>query len=343
MPLSPRREADHVSHKLLRRERFSVAQKLLLRLGIILGLIVLVIAVFYLDREGLRDGVDGHVSFSDVVYFTFITITTVGYGDIAPVSDQARLIDAFLITPIRLIVWLLFVGTAYQFLFQRLFERIAMNTFANKLDKHIILCGYGYKGRSALRELRALGYKNENIVVIDAQRDRIDDAVEAGYTAIVGDCTQDAVLKAARIDKARVMLVCLTRDDSTTLTVLSARHLNPELRVLATVRDEENQVSVERAGAQVVLAQQRIGGFMLAAGVDSDFVVPVLVELGSTRGRMHVEDSVPEASEIGHSPAAVTRGLLIGLWRDRAFIDFEDARDVKIMATDRLILLVKNR
>lgn len=329
--------------ELVRRERYTVPQKLLIRLGTVVGLIILVILVFYLDRSGLHDNVDGDVSFIDVVYFTFITITTVGYGDIAPVTEQARLLDAILITPIRLIVWMLFIGTAYQFLFQRLFERIAMAHFADKLDRHVIVCGYGYKGRSALRELRALGYSNDELVVIDTQRERIEDAVDSGLTALVGDCTQDAVLKAARIDKARALLVCLTRDDSTTLTVLSARHLNPELRILATVREEENIVSVERAGAQVVIAQQRIGGFMLAAGVESDVVVPALVELGSARGRMHVEEAEPNQEEMGQPTSAVRRGLVLGVWRDRRFIDFDEARELTLRTGDKLVLVVANR
>ena len=329
--------------ELVRRERYTVGQKLLIRLGTVLGLIALVIAVFYFDRDGLHDNVDGEVSLIDVIYFTFITITTVGYGDIAPVTDQARLLDAILITPIRLIVWLLFIGTAYQFLFQRLYERIAMAHFADKLDRHVIICGYGYKGRSALRELRALGYSNTEIVVIDTQRERIEDAVDSGLTALVGDCTRDAVLKAARVDTARALLVCLTRDDSTTLTVLSARHLNPDLRVLASVREEENIASVERAGAQVVIAQQRIGGFLLAAGVESEVVVPALVELGSARGRMHVEEAEPSAEEMGKPPSAVSRGLVLGIWRDKRFVDFDEARELKLRTGDKLVLIVANR
>lgn len=328
---------------LVRRERYTVGQKLLIRLGTVIALIVLVILVFYLDRSGLHDNVDGEVSLTDVVYFTFITLTTVGYGDIAPVSDQARLLDAILITPIRLVIWLLFIGTAYQFLFQRLFERIAMAHFADKLDRHVIVCGYGYKGRSALRELRALGYRNDDIVVIDTQRERIEDAVDSGLTALVGDCTQDAVLKAARVDKARAMLVCLTRDDSTTLTVLSARHLNPELRILATVREEENIVSVERAGAQLVIAQQRLGGFLLAAGVESDVVVPALVELGSARGRMHVAEAEPTDEEMGQPPSSVKRGLVLGIWRDGHFVDFDEASELTLRTGDKLVLILANR
>ena len=86
---------------------------LLLRVLLAFGLIGIALAVHWFDREGLKDGYDGHVSFLDVVYFTMISITTTGFGDIAPVSDRARLIEAVIVTPIRMVI-LIFVGTAYS-------------------------------------------------------------------------------------------------------------------------------------------------------------------------------------------------------------------------------------
>jgi hypothetical protein len=80
------------------------------RLLLALALIGLALAVHWFDRDGLKDNVDGTISFIDVLYFTMITVTTVGYGDIVPVTEQARLFDTFLLTPIRLFVWLLFSG-----------------------------------------------------------------------------------------------------------------------------------------------------------------------------------------------------------------------------------------
>jgi len=85
------------------------------RLLLALALIGVALAVHWFDRAGLRDNVDGAISFVDVLYFTMITVTTVGYGDIVPVTPQARLFDTFVVTPIRLFVWLIFLGTAYDF------------------------------------------------------------------------------------------------------------------------------------------------------------------------------------------------------------------------------------
>lgn len=102
------------------RSGMSAEQTLALRVGLVVVLIALVIAVFWFDRDGLKDQIDGHVSFPDILYFAMITVTTVGYGDIVPVSHTARLIDAFAVTPIRIFIWFIFLGTAYEFVVQRI-------------------------------------------------------------------------------------------------------------------------------------------------------------------------------------------------------------------------------
>src|SRR5512137_2261459 len=117
---------------------------LLVRAGVVLLLMAAVFAVFLLDRSGLRDQIDGDVSVTDVIYFTMIPITTVGYGDIVPVSDQARLIDAFFVTPVRIFVWFIFLGTAYQLIIQRLIEEWRMTRLQEQLRDHVILCGFGH-------------------------------------------------------------------------------------------------------------------------------------------------------------------------------------------------------
>ena len=90
-----------------------------LRMGAAVGLIMFVVLVHWIDRAGLKDSYDGNISFLDVVYFTMISITTTGFGDIAPVTDRSRLIEAVIVTPIRLAVLFIFVGTAYKFVIKR--------------------------------------------------------------------------------------------------------------------------------------------------------------------------------------------------------------------------------
>lgn len=92
---------------------------IMIRVGFVLALIGTAIAVHWFDRDGLKDNYDGHISFLDIIYFTMISITTTGYGDIAPVTERARMFDALVVTPIRVFVVLIFLGTAYNFVLQK--------------------------------------------------------------------------------------------------------------------------------------------------------------------------------------------------------------------------------
>src|SRR5688500_15419999 len=100
-----------ITPTLSRRAGRSPWRTLAVRAALAGALLLTAFALLWFDRDGLRDQIDGHLTFGEVIYFTMITITTVGYGDIVPVSERARLIDAFLITPIRLFLWLIFLGT----------------------------------------------------------------------------------------------------------------------------------------------------------------------------------------------------------------------------------------
>ena len=161
------------------------------------SLVMLAFALLWFDRDGLKDNIDGHVSFTDTIYFTMITITTVGYGDIIPVSDRARMIDAFLITPIRLFVWLIFLGTAFNFLLKRSWEKWRMKMIQKNLHDHIIIAGFGSSGRKSLQELLSAGVPATRIVVIDCLEERVQAARELGAATIQGDASRDELLSSA--------------------------------------------------------------------------------------------------------------------------------------------------
>jgi len=165
---------------------------LLIRLGIVLFLFGLLIRVLWLDREGLKDYSDGHMSFTDVVYFTMVTVTTVGYGDIVP--PRARMIDALVVTPVRIFIWILFLGTAYQLALRQFTEIFRMAKLQSNLDQHVVVCGFGHTGYSAVKELLAKGTDPEHIAVIDPRDDRVQTAVELGVVALKGDATQEGLL-----------------------------------------------------------------------------------------------------------------------------------------------------
>src|SRR3546814_4010900 len=107
-------------------------------------------------RDSLYDGVDGEISFIDILYFTTVTITTVGYGDIVPVTPTTRLFEAIIVTPIRIFVWLIFLGTDYHFVIRNTFDRWRMARIQKTLQNHIIVAGFGTRSEAHTSDLQSL-------------------------------------------------------------------------------------------------------------------------------------------------------------------------------------------
>lgn len=192
---------------LRRAVRIPVWGDLGIRLGLALLLILMVIMIHWWDREGLVDNLDGEVSFLDVVYFTMISITTTGFGDIAPISDRARLVEAVIVTPVRFAVLFIFVGTAYNFLIKRTWEQWRMARIQEQLRNHIVVLGYGISGSELVSELIERGTEPSTIVVIDPSEDRLTGAEALGCNVMAADATRDETLNAVRISEASNILI----------------------------------------------------------------------------------------------------------------------------------------
>ena len=309
------------------------------RAAVVLLLIAAVLVVFLLDRGGLKDQIDGHVSVSDVLYFTMVTITTVGYGDIVPVSDQARLIDAFFVTPVRMFVWVVFLGTAYQLIIQRLIEEWRMTRLQRDLHAHVVLCGFGHSGSIAASELRLRGWPPESIVVIDADRDEVQRAAERGFIGLHGDASSEELLRVAGVERAHSVLVSVGRDDTTVLIVLTIRELAKRVRLIACVSEQENFKLVRAGGADIVVSPPRFGGFLMADAVESHGTVEFISELLSYRGDYQLQERAPRPEEIGR-PARDARGtLVVEVRRGSQRLGCWDHKDLTIEAGDRLFVI----
>lgn len=249
---------------LTRRGSASAWRTLAVRAGIAIGLLVTAFSLLWLDRGGLKDNIDGDLTFADTIYFTAITITTVGYGDIVPVTERARLIDAFLLTPIRLFIWLLFLGTAFDLLFKRVWERWRMTQIQKNLCGHVVIAGFGKNGSTAAAELLARGLDPALLVAIDCKEEACAAARDLGAAVIQGDASRDELLEAVHIDRASRLIVSAGRDDTSILIVLSARKLAPELPIAITIRSHDNEDIAENAGATRVINPVAVTGRLLA-------------------------------------------------------------------------------
>ncbi len=288
---------------------------LAIRVGVALGLIALAFAILWLDRGGLRDNTDGDLSFTDVIYFTMITVTTVGYGDIIPVTERARLLDAFLITPIRVFLWLIFLGTAFEFLLKRSWENWRMRKIQQTLCDHVILAGFGRSGQKAMEELISGGADVKKIVVVDCDPEAIETACQAGVATIRGDATRDEVLTAVHVERATSLIVSCGRDDTSVLVVLTGRHLSPTLRIAVAVRNVDNEDLARQAGANVVINPVSFTGLLLATSSRGEHVADYLHDLVTTEGHVVLREREARPEEVGKSLQQACDGQAVRLYR----------------------------
>ncbi len=315
---------------------------LALRVLTILMLILAVLLVFWLDREGLHDNLDGHVSFRDIVYFTMVTITTVGYGDIVPVSDRARLIDAIFVTPVRIFVWFLFLGTAYQFLIKKVIEDLRMTRLQKDLKNHILVLGFGGSGTTAVRELIAQGVPASEIVVVDAREAQVQAAADHGCIGLNGDATREELLRVAGADRARATILALGRDDTTVLAVLTLRTLNRRVRIVATVQESENRKLVRQSGADAIVAPFQVGGFLLADAVTSLTSAELLTDLLSCEGDMSLVETRARPDEVGRPARELAGKLVLAIRRDGLTLRFWESGATRVQDGDVLISIAQN-
>ncbi|MCI0397563.1 MAG: potassium channel protein [Chloroflexi bacterium] len=200
----------------------------------------------------------------DSFYMTAITLTTVGFSEVRPLSNDGRLFTIALL--------FLGVGTAaYGFsavgeyvlasgLGPRM-RRRRMMRIINGLHDHVIVCGYGRVGRSAVATLLE---SQRKVVVVELQTRLVEELQELGVTVVHGDATRDETLRQAGIERATGLMVCGGSDADNLFIVLSARTLNSRLHIVARCVVSDNESKMRRAGADRVVSPYQIGGRHMA-------------------------------------------------------------------------------
>ncbi|MXO47354.1 potassium transporter TrkA [Erythrobacter vulgaris] len=326
---------------LRRATRIPVWGDLGIRLGLALFLIFLVVMIHWWDREGLVDNLDGEVSFLDVIYFTMISITTTGFGDIAPISDRARLVEAVIVTPVRFAVLFIFVGTAYNFLIKRTWEKFRMARIQEQLSGHIVVLGYGISGSEAVAELIERGTDPSTIVVIDPSEERLLAAESLGCNVMAADATRDETLKAVRIAEAQNVLISAGRDDTTILITLTVRALAPHVPISVVVRADDNESLARQAGANNVINPVRFTGLLLAGSAKGEHIAEYLADLASISGRVQLVERKVTEEEIGFAISELrTGGRGLRVYREGRAIGFWEEECENLQAGDIIVEII---
>ena len=309
-----------------------------LRVVVALALLVLVVGVVYVGRSGYRDSAGGPLSVLDAVYYATVSLTTTGYGDITPVTPGARLVNVLLVTPLRVAFLIVLVGTTLEVLATRSREQWRISRWRSRLRDHIVVVGYGTKGRSAVDTLINGGIPADKIVVVDPQQAAVDEANARGLGAVVGDATRADVLRRVETGTARRVIVTTHRDDAAVLVTLTARRLNPTATMVVAVRETENIPLLRQSGADVVVTSSDAVGRIMGLSTVSPALGTVLEDLLSYGEGLEVAERHVLAREEGKAPRELD-DLVVAVVRDGEVHRYFDPTVSQLLRGDNVIVV----
>jgi voltage-gated potassium channel len=317
---------------------WELGRRLLLAMAILTGTVLLV----YFDRTGYRDGNDpasGYaVSFTDAIYYTTVTLSTTGYGDIAPVSDGARMVNAFIITPARIAFLVLLIGTTLEVLASQGREMFRIARWRRNMGQRVVVVGYGTKGRSAVETLVNNGQSRDSIVIVDPDPAAKQDAHDDGFTVIIGDATRRQVLRQAGVAEADQVIITTDRDDSNVLATLTVRQLNPDAWIVASVREQENGPLMRQSGANSVITSSDAVGRLLGLSSMSPMLGSVMEDLLTYGEGLEVAERDLLVTEVGKQPQQLP-DQVIAVVRDEKVHRYFDPVVTQLARGDRLIVV----
>ncbi len=227
--------------------------------------IILIVLVIFGGTVGYQI-IEGW-SFIEALYMTIITISTVGFKEVGQLSNAGRIFTIFLIlggiivitSGISLIFSSIIEGT-----FGEIIRRQRMEKKLAKIKNHFIICGFGAVGEDVVNEFIR---ENKPFVLIEKDKNVLNKLLKEfpGIIFVIGDATDDEILKNAQIEKAKGILAVLGKTADNLYICLSARSLNPKLRIIARVIESESIDKLKKAGADYVFSPEKIGGIRLAA------------------------------------------------------------------------------
>ncbi len=313
------------------------------RLAFALLLLLVVTLVAFLGREGYRDTNDDGVSLLDAFYYATVSVSTTGYGDITPVTDAARLLNAIVVTPARVLFLILLVGTTLEVLAEGSRNAFRERVWRRSVHHHTIVCGYGTKGRRAIEILIGHETPPNHVVVVDTDGGLVSEAVSAGHVGIHGDAMRPATLERAGVKDAAAVIVAANRDDATVLITLTVRSLNPDVRIIAAVREDENRHALKQSGADEVITSSSAAGRMLGFAATKPRLAEVLEDLLDLGSGLDLVEREIAADDVGKSLKDASHpGPVFGVLRGERMLRFDDRGCQALEPGDKLLALRSN-
>lgn len=283
----------------------------------------------------------------DAFYMTLTTVTTIGYGEIHPLSQRGRIFNSILIF-FGVGIMLHAIGVMTRALIEREFGELLgrgrTKRMLYNLSNHFIICGFGRVGRGAALEMQRAGVP---FVVADKIDERVERAMKMSMLAVVADCTRDETLRDLHIERARGLVSALASDADNLFVILSARSLNPTLLISARANEEEAEQKLRRAGADTVFAPYYLTGHRLAQSMlkphVQEFMDVFTRDMGMTAAmeQVRVEDSCEMAGKsLQDLQLRRDHGVIVlAIRRAGGNMEFNPPAEAAINAGDHLIVM----
>ncbi|MGB7981587.1 MAG: potassium channel family protein [Candidatus Nanopelagicales bacterium] len=335
-------EQDQPSRVIFPSRRLSARRSLFVRIGIALTIVAVTTLLVYFERAGYADfGQDNEVSFVDALYYSTVTLSTTGYGDIAPITSRTRMVNALVVTPLRFAFLIVLVSTTVEVLTQAARERSRVNRWRKRMKDQTVIVGFGVKGQASLRSLLAHGLDARTIVVIAADRYAVAEATRRGVTGVVGDARNEQVLRDAGVPEAKQVIVAADQDDTAIMVTLRVRAMAPTALIIAAAREASAAELLRQSGADRVITHAESAGNLMGLSMLSANVGAMIEDLMDTGRGLEVVERPITRAEMGLAPADVQAegDLVLAVVRDDVVIRFDQGGVRVLQPGDRIVVI----
>jgi voltage-gated potassium channel len=310
-----------------------------IRLAMAIALVLATVAIIYADRDGYRDVNNDGLTLLDCFYYAVVSLSTTGYGDITPVTPDARLVNILLITPARVLFLIILVGTTLEVLTDQYRNSLRVTRWRRKLKDHVIVCGYGTKGRAAVGALLETGYDKSRIIVVENREEALRQAAANGLVAIEGNATRSAVLIEADVKNCKSVIIATDSDEASVLITLTVRQLTAgQVRIIAAVREQENAALLKQSGAHHVIVSSSTAGRLLGLTTTTPPLIDVVEDLLTPGQGMALAMRSAERSEVGRNPREL-QTLVVALIRRGKVVPLGGDQSLSIETGDMLVYI----
>lgn len=283
----------------------------------------------------------------DAFYMTMITVTTVGYREVHPLSRAGEAFTTVVLgvgVGLALYVFTLLAGLVVQGGFATRLRARRHNRMLDSLKDHFIICGYGRIGSVVARELQRQGVP---FVIIEREPERVHEAIEAGGLAVEADASREEVLKRCRIDHARGLIAAVGTDAENVYAVLSARLLRPDLFIIGRAETVDAERKIRRAGADRVISPYQIGAQQMAQTALRPAVVD-FVELATSSENLELameqvtitgQSSLDGRTLVDSNMRRRFGIIVVAIKRKDGRMEFNPEPDCVMRAGDQLVVL----